>query len=363
MTESSLRKALLVAAILALLAWSASGVLQQFLYAGSQPRPIVAAPDLSPRENLAVGIFQKASPSVVFINTLRQQDQVLGGGEVRAGAGSGFVWDRAGHIVTNHHVIAGADEILVRMGKKTVLQATVVGSSPDHDLAVVRISRPPSELTPLPIASSADLVVGQDVYAIGNPFGLERSLTTGIVSALERTLPAMSGREITGVIQTDAAINPGNSGGALLNAAGSLIGVNTAIASNTGSNAGIGFAVPADTVNRVIPELIAKGRVARPGIGIEAAPPEMAAQSGITGVIVIRATSGGPAANAGIEGADVTTGRVRDVIDAVDGTPVASVAELARELEKIGVGKQAKLHVRREGQQRTVEVLIIDLGA
>jgi 2-alkenal reductase len=362
MTESTLRKALLAAAILALLAWSGSGLLQQFLYAGNQPRPVVAAPNLSPRENLAVGIFQRASPSVVFINTLRQQDQFLGG-EVRAGAGSGFVWDRAGHIVTNHHVIAGADQILVRMGKKTVLQATVVGSSPDHDLAVVRISRPPSELTPLPIASSADLVVGQDVYAIGNPFGLERSLTTGIVSALERTLPAMSGREITGVIQTDAAINPGNSGGALLNAAGSLIGVNTAIASNTGSNAGIGFAVPADTVNRVIPELIQNGRVARPGIGIEAAPPEMAAQSGMTGVIVVRVTPGGPAARAGIEGADFTTGRVRDVIHAVGGTPVSSVAELALELEKIGVGKQAKLDVRREGQQRTVDVSIIDLGA
>lgn len=362
MTESVLRTALLATSILALATWSGAGLLQQVLYAGDQPRPTVAAPDLSPRENLAVGIFRRASPSVVFINTLRTQDQLLGNGEVRAGAGSGFVWDRAGHIVTNHHVIAGADQILVRMGKDIVLKATVVGSSPDHDLAVIRIARPPSELTPLPIASSADLVVGQDVYAIGNPFGLERSLTTGIVSALERTLPAMSGREITGVIQTDAAINPGNSGGALLNADGNLIGVNTAIASNTGSYAGIGFAVPSDTVNRVIPELIAKGRVARPGIGIEAAPPEMAAQVGITGVIVIRVTPGGPAANAGIEGADVTAGRIRDVIDAVNGTPVASVAQLAVELEKLGVGKRAKLHVRRDEQRRDVEVSIIDLG-
>jgi len=201
------------------------------------------------------------------------------------------------------------------------------------------------------------------VYAIGNPFGLDKTLTTGVISAVDRTLPTATGQEITGVIQTDAATNPGNSGGPLLDSAGRLIGINTAIASNTGSYSGIGLAVPVDTVNRVVPQLLAKGKVARPGIGISAASQEAASQLRQEGVVVVAVQRGGTAEAAGIVGADLERGLLGDVITAVNGRDVASVSDLTKELQKIGVGGTAELAVVRDGQPRRVSVIVQDLNA
>src|SRR5207237_7814874 len=209
--------------------------------------------------------------------------------------------DHAGHIVTNKHLVEGTNCLAVRFASGEVGAATIVGTAPNYDLAVIRATgvRLPA---PIGVGNSADLKVGQAAFAIGNPFGLDQSLTTGVISALKRRLPTSGGREISNVIQTDAAINPGNSGGPLLDSAGRLIGVTTAIVSPSGSNAGIGFAIPVDTVNRIVPELISKGRVPAPGIGIVAANEAVATRLGIEGVVVVRALPGLPAAEAGLHG-------------------------------------------------------------
>lgn len=359
--KTTQRLLLVVGLVLAL--WLGSGLLQRFLYTAYEPRPVAPRGDLAAFEKTAIEIFRNAAPSVAYIGTIRAQRDVFGNGTVAAGAGSGFVWDRAGHILTNAHVVSNADQVFVRFASGAPLVAQVVGTAPDYDLAVLRIASPPFALTPLPIGTSADLAVGQQAFAIGNPFGLDRTLTTGVISALDRTLPTATGREITGVIQTDAAINPGNSGGPLLDSAGRLIGVNTAIASSTGTYSGIGLAVPVDTVNRVVPQLIARGRVARPGIGIVAAAEEVAGRIGEKGVIVVDVKPGGPAARAGLKGADLDRGALGDVIVAVEGKQVASVAELAAALEKIGIGREAELTVVRSGVERRVKVAVEDLNA
>jgi 2-alkenal reductase len=218
-----------------------------------QPRTVEPRGDLANFEQATINIFNNASPSVAYIFTENAVRGFFGAREVRQGAGSGFLWDDRGHVVTNFHVIEGAQRIQVRMIDGKALEATYVGGSRDYDLAVIRLRNPPAEILPIPIGSSSDLKVGQAVFAIGNPFGLSRSLTTGVISALNRRLPTAAGREVVGVIQTDAAINPGNSGGPLIDSAGRLIGVNTAIISRSGSSAGIGFAVPVDVVNQVVP--------------------------------------------------------------------------------------------------------------
>jgi 2-alkenal reductase len=362
MLDRTLSRALIIAATVLVL-WYGLGFVQRVLYTSYDPLPVTPRGDLAEFEKTSIGIFRAAAPSVAFISTIREERDIFGTGRVSAGTGSGFVWDKAGHVLTNAHVVSGADQVFVRFGSERPLVARVVGASPEYDLAVLRIASPPFALTPLPIGSSSDLQVGQQVYAIGNPFGLDRTLTTGVISALDRTLPTATGREITGVIQTDAAINPGNSGGPLLDSAGRLIGVNTAIASSTGVYAGIGLAVPVDTVNRVVPQLLARGVVARPGIGIAAASQEVAAQIGQKGVIVIETTPGGPADRAGIVGADLQRGILGDIIVAVNGVEVGSVAELAQQLEKIGIGGTAELTVVRNGQARRVAVVVADLNA
>jgi 2-alkenal reductase len=299
----------------------------------------------------------------VYIYTQTQGSGYFGEDtRTRRGTGSGFVWDRGGHIITNHHVVAGAQQVFVRFDQGEVYPARLVGSSPDHDLAVLRVSAPATALKPIPIGKSADLVIGQAVFAIGNPFGLNRTLTTGIVSSLDRTLPTQSGREISGVIQTDAAINPGNSGGPLIDSAGRLIGVNTAIASNTGSSAGIGFAVPVDTVNKIVPQIISNGKPARPGIGIQAGSQELAARLGVNGIVVINVQPGGAAERAGLRGVDMQAQRLGDVIVAVNGKAVSSISDLAAELEKAGIGKTAKLTLLRDGQRVEATVTIMDIG-
>jgi len=243
-----------------------------------------------------------------------------------------------------------------------VQRAQIVGLAPNYDLAVIRVENTRGLPPPIPIGTSEDLKVGQLVFAIGNPFGLDQSLTTGIISALKRRLPASGGREITNVIQTDAAINPGNSGGPLLDSAGRVIGVNTAILSPSGTNAGIGFAIPIDSVNRVVPELIRRGAVPTPGIGIVAANEAAATRAGVEGVVIVRTVPGSSAERAGLRGMDQTTGRPGDVIVGVNGKPVRRLADLTEELERVGVGKRASLAVQRDGSERTVEVDVVDIG-
>lgn len=317
------------------------------------PRAVTARGSLAESERASITLFERSAPSVVYIFTRN-------GG--RGGAGSGFIWDSAGHVVTNQHVVGNAREVLVRMDDGEAVRATVVGSAPDYDLAVVRLVDTRALLRPIPVGASSDLKVGQSVFAIGNPFGLSRTLTTGIISALNRRLPTASNREVHGVIQTDAAINPGNSGGPLLDSAGRLIGVNTAIISGTGSSAGIGFAVPVDIVNRIVPQLISKGKVPRPGIGIVVLEEETAARLGVAGLVVRRIVPNSSAARAGLQPADVEARTLGDVITGVNGTPVRTIAEFATELARIGIGNRAELTVVNEGRTRRVVVEVMDIS-
>jgi len=326
------------------------------------PRPVAARGDLAALESLTIEIFDQTAPSVAYIFTEARGSGARGSARARRGAGSGFVWDQAGHVVTNAHVVAGARRVLVRLDTGEAIAAKVLGAAADYDLAVLELAESRTRFQPIPIGSSADLRVGQMVLAIGNPFGLSRTLTTGVISALDRSLPTGEGRVIEDVIQTDAAINPGNSGGPLLDSAGRLIGVNTAILSGSGGSAGIGFAVPVDTVNRVVPELIRRGRVPRPGFGIEVTDDAFAARLGIDGVIVARVISGSPAAAAGLRGFDPDARRLGDVIVALDGTRVRNPAELSRALAAAGIGATVRLQVARDGEVREVDVEVVDIS-
>jgi 2-alkenal reductase len=249
----------------------------------------------------------------------------------------------------------------VLFGGETPLPARLVGDAPWVDLAVLRLEDPPDDLKPIPVGTSADLAVGQSVYAIGNPFGLSRSLTTGVISALDRRLPTASGREVVGVIQTDAAINPGNSGGPLVDSSGRLIGVNSAILAPTGSFTGVGFAIPVDTVNRIVPELIRDGRAKLPGIGFVPLSEDVARQHGIRGIAVQSVTPGSAAARAGLAGIDAA-GRLGDVIVAAEGRPVATVADLASVLERVGIGNTVRLTVVRAGSRREIATTVQDIS-
>lgn len=331
----------------------------------SEPRTVAARGELADVETHTIALFETAAPSVVSITAAGTvRDGVRGA----RGAGSGFVWDAAGHVVTNAHVVDGTNRVWVRFGAGEVVDATVVGVAPDHDLAVLRLAENRLDLRPIPIGSADDLRVGQAVYAIGNPFGLPRSLTTGIVSALDREITTGTGREVTGVIQTDAAINPGNSGGPLLDSAGRLIGVNTAILSGSGTFSGVGFAVPVDIVNQIVPTLIRDGRVPRPGIGITVVPSDRIPGAGradappLVGVVVAQVFGGTPAARAGLQGIAERGGSVGDIITAVDGRTVRNLGELARELTRAGVGATVELTVERDGTIRTVPMDVVDIS-
>jgi S1-C subfamily serine protease len=268
------------------------------------PRAVTPRGPLGADELAHIELFRKASPSVVHITSLGAQRDMFSMNvqQVPRGTGTGFLWDAAGHVVTNFHVIQGANGAKVTLADQTTFDASLVGAFPDRDLAVLRIDAPKDKLPPIALGTSRDLIVGQRVYAIGNPFGLDQTLTTGIVSALNREIESFNNRSIRGVIQTDAAINPGNSGGPLLDSAGRLIGVNTQIASPSGASAGIGFAIPVDEVNRIVPRLIRDGRFVRPAIGVSAGPrglgealklPPVTQAGGGAGQAGVR--SGGPA--------------------------------------------------------------------
>lgn len=329
-----------------------------------KPRPVTPAPaELSPDERATMTVFERATKSVVFIaNTAIQRDiwsfNVM---EVPQGSGSGFVWNKQGHIVTNFHVIYGADAIKVTLADRSEHQAKLVGADPDHDLAVLQIQVPDAQLEPLAIGASHDLRVGQKVLAIGNPFGLDHTLTTGVVSALGRTIKSMSNRTIEGVIQTDAAINPGNSGGPLLDSSGRLIGVNTQIVSPSGAYAGIGFAVPVDTVNRIVPELIKHGKVIQPGLGVSLVPDALAKRWGIKGLIIGKVSRGGSADRAGLRGArETTTGRIElgDIIVGVGGKPVETIDDLMDIMEKHKVGDRVTVDLMRNTKRQSVEIVL-----
>ena len=318
---------------------------------------------LSDSERANIELFERVSPSVVQVAARSAAANPLDEDEgAGAASGTGFVWDNNGHVVTNNHVVQNSSEVAVRFASGEVAQAELVGVAPNYDLAVLRIKNARQLPPPMALGSSSELKVGQSAFAIGNPFGLDQSLTSGIISALKRRLPTSSGREISNVIQTDTAINPGNSGGPLLDSAGRLIGVNTAIISPSGSSAGIGFAIPVDIVNRVVPELIKNGRVPTPGIGIVAASEAVATRLGVEGVIVVRTTPGSPAERAGIRGVNLSSGAIGDVIVQADGKPVHRLSDLTDQLEQVGAGKSVRVGVKRGSEARDVNVDVVDIG-
>ncbi len=354
---------LLLAILFVLGAMIAQPYIQQRLYSATTPRAVEPRGDLANWEKTSIEIFNRAAPSVVHVSG-QANGGFFGaeGDEQAAQTGTGFIWDAAGHIVTNAHVVQGTSAIAVRLADGEVARAQISGVAPNYDLAVLQLSTVRALPPPIPIGTSADLKVGQAVFAIGNPYGLDQTLTTGVISALKRRLPTSNGREISNVIQTDAAINPGNSGGPLLDSAGRLIGVNTAIYSPSGSNAGIGFAIPVDTVNRVVPELIRRGRVPTPGIGIVSADEPAASRLGVEGVVVARTIPDSPAHRAGLRGIDRISGALGDVIVAANGNPVRRLADLTEQLEQKGVGQTIELTIRRDDSTVTVSLVIADIG-
>ncbi len=327
----------------------------------AKPRDIAPRSALVPEERATINLFQRSSPSVVFITSIdvRRDYFSLRATQVPRGSGTGFVWDERGHVVTNFHVIANAEAFQVTLADRSSWQATLVGIAPQKDLAVLRIDAPTDVLEPIAIGSSSDLLVGQAVYAIGNPFGLDQTLTTGVISALDREIDSMAGYPIREVIQTDAAINPGNSGGPLLDSAGRLIGVNTQIISPSGAYAGIGFAIPVDTVNWVIPSLIDKGRLERPTLGITMVAADRVRGLDVEGALVIEVARGSGAESAGLRGTfRDRQGRLvlGDVVVEVEGAPIRSTDDLALSLERYRQGDSVRVTVERDGERRSVEV-------
>jgi S1-C subfamily serine protease len=355
------------ALVLVLVLWQFLPWLERYLIrTTAEPRPVTARGELAADEQATIAIFEQASPAVVFISTRQRviDPWTRNVTSVPRGNGSGFFWDDLGHVVTNHHVVEGASEAIVRLNDGRSYRAVLIGASPAHDLAVLRINVPLNRPAPVPIGSSAELRVGQKVFAIGNPFGLDYTLTSGLVSALDRSLDNEDGTRIEHLIQTDAAINPGNSGGPLLDSAGRLIGINTAIFSPSGAYAGIGFAVPVDTVNRVVPQLIAEGRYIRPSLGIsvdEDINRLTAEQLGVRGVMVLRVQPGSAAEAAGLRAAtldrdgDIVPG---DIILAVEGQPVESVAELLSALDERQIGDRVSLRIWRGGRETEIEAVL-----
>jgi S1-C subfamily serine protease len=338
---------------------------------GAEPRAVTSRAELTAEERSVTALFEEAGPSVVYITSivLRRDLFRLNVMEIPQGTGSGFIWDDQGHVVTNFHVIRGAfrggNRVEVTLADQSTWQAQLVGVAPEKDLAVLRIEAPKERLRPLRIGGSDDLLVGQSVLAIGNPFGFDQTLTTGIISALGREIDSVDGVPIRDVIQTDAAINPGNSGGPLLDSAGRLIGVNTAIVSPSGSYAGLGFAIPVDTVNWVVPELITNGRILRPVLGVEMVADHATRRLGLTGALVGNVERGSGADEAGLR--PTYRGRsgrwvLGDIIVAVEGEPVRSSGELWLALERRAAGDVVNVTVNRDGEAIDLAVRLSDGG-
>lgn len=320
---------------------------------------------LTSDEKSVIKLFEKGAPSTVFINTSTYQRDywTRDVSEIPRGSGTGFIWDQEGHVITNYHVIQGADRAKVTLADQSTWDATLVGYEASKDLAVLKIETPAEQLIPIPVGVSENLKVGQFVFAIGNPFGLDQTLTTGVISALGREIASVSGVPIRDVIQTDAAINPGNSGGPLLNSSGQLIGVNTAIYSPSGAYAGIGFSIPVDVVKWAVPQLIEHGKIMRPSLGLELAKNNLARRIGIKeGVLVLNVFEGSAADKAGI----LPTVRNRrgeielgDIITGINNDDITSRNDLLLALEKYKPGDKVTLRIFR-GEKGLILPLILD---
>lgn len=340
-------------------AWIGIGV-------SAEPRAITPRGELAEFEKTTTELFSNVSPSVVYLTTRSRiaSPYSFRAVEVEAGSGSGFMWDEAGHIVTNFHVLQDASSARVVLWDQSSHEASLVGGSPDHDLAVLKIRAPAAKLRPVPIGESDDLLVGQAVFAIGNPFGLNQTLTTGVVSAKSRTIQSPTGRSIEDVIQIDAAINPGNSGGPLLDSAGRLIGVNTAIYSPSGTSAGVGFAIPVDTVNRVVPQIIASGRYAPPQLGVRVHS-ELSAvvtdRLDTNGVLILEVVEGSGAAAAGLRGTivgETDFEQVGDIIQKIGDYDVSNMNEMLEALEHYRKGDSVVVEFLRDDQKRSAKVTL-----
>jgi S1-C subfamily serine protease len=337
--------------------------------------PPAAAPPLPPLspgamledERNTIGVFRAAAKSTVFVTEKQVVVDYFRGQamEVPAGSGTGFVWDREGHVVTNFHVVKDARSLTVTLDDNRIFVARVVGVEPRKDVAVLRVEAPADALVPIQLPEKGHVLeVGQKVIAIGNPFGLDHTLTTGVVSALGREVQGVGGVSIRDMIQTDAAINPGNSGGPLLDSGGRLIGMNTMIYSRTGSSAGIGFAVPASTIMRVVPQIIRTGRAEQVGLGIQIDPEQrLERRAGIEGVVVLSVKEGSPAAKAGIEGVEQGVGGIRlgDVIVAIDNERVKNYDDLYNTFDRHRPGDKVEITIVRGGRSRKVTTEVVAL--
>ena len=329
----------------------------------SNRRTITPIKHIVTEEEATIKLFEESAPSVVFIttSTVRQDYWSRNVTEIPAGNGSGFIWDREGHIVTNYHVIEKADKAQVTLSDQTTWDAELIGIEPNKDLAILKIKAPDTKLKPIPIASSHDLRVGQSVFAIGNPFGLDQTLTTGVISALGREIQSIGGRPIRGVIQTDAAINPGNSGGPLLDSNGRLIGVNTMIYSPSGASAGIGFSIPADEVNWVVPDIIQYGEVRRPILGINLVAEQHTQRLNMEGALILDVVPDSPADKFGLQATEKDLrGNIilGDLITQINNEVISTNADLFLALEKYNPGDTVRVGYIRKDEVKSVNLIL-----
>lgn len=345
--------------------WRSQGMRLLDLTGWTSEKPIVPRGDLGEGERATIALFKKASPSVVHIINLKVDTARLRRGSLDAvgalqGTGSGIVWDQSGYIVTNFHVIDKADAAKVILSDQSDWDARIVGGAPDKDIAVLKIDAPPDRLHPIAIGDSNNLQVGQSVFAIGNPFGLDQTLTTGVIGGLGREIMSKTGRPIQGAILTNAAINPGNSGGPLLDSAGLAIGLNTAIISPSGASAGIGFAVPIEPIREIVPRLIKYGKIEQLGIGLALWKDAFTHWLGVKGVLVNYVTQGSPAEAAGIRAteydAELRLIRPGDLIVGIDDQPIANLRDYYRIIDRHKAGDLIRLRLRYNGEERVVEL-------
>lgn len=378
MYRISARQLIIVALVSGLFAVAAFAFFERIVVNRLQPSGVafteeapagITNPAVAPDEQNNIEVYRKLSPGVVNVHSTSYARDFFGYVEPRQGSGSGSVIDQSGHILTNHHVIEGATKVAVNFGGQKNYPATVVGRDPDTDLAVIKLLELPREgLTVIPLGDSDRLEVGQKVLAIGNPFGLDRTLTTGVISGLQRPIRARNDRPIEGAIQTDASINPGNSGGPLLDSHGRMIGINSQILSPSGASAGVGFAVPVNIAKRIVPQLIRSGEVRRPKLGITTR--EVAQLRGridlpvSDGLLIWQVAPGGAAANAGLRGLTQTENgdvEIGDIIVGMDGEKLDNADDLYRLLDKHQIGDVAQVQVLRNGRRTTVPVRLIDV--
>src|SRR6266404_9950384 len=375
MYKLSARQVLIIALLSGVFAASTVAIFDRFghlfqpnsIAFNENPLKGITDPSLATDEQNNIEVYKAIAPGVAYIKSTSYTQDFFGQVEEGQGAGSGSVIDNQGHILTNYHVIEGAQKLTVNFGGEKTYPATVVGGDPDTDLAVIQVSGVRETLTTVPMGDSDKLIVGQKVLAIGNPFGLDRTLTTGVISGLERPIHAQNGRTIEGAIQTDASINPGNSGGPLLDSHGRMIGINSQIESPSGASAGVGFAIPINIAKRIVPQLVRNGYVQRPKLGIE--PRNVEALSGQVrlpvsyGVLIMAVQPGGAAANAGLRGlvqtenGDVELG---DIIVAINGQKISNNDELFGVLDQHQVGETVNVEVIRNGRHTTVPVKLME---